>query len=73
MRLIVDRIENGILTCVKDNKEIITFQLADYKIIDNIREGDSVYIRNNGILVDYKDTKENKKVVDKLCRDMWDD
>ena len=73
MRLIVDRIENGILTCVNDNKSIITFNLTEYKIIDKIREGDSVYMKNNVIYVDYENTNENKKNIDKLCKDMWDE
>ncbi len=73
MKLIVDRIENGILTCVDDNKSCINLNLADYEIVDKIREGDCVYIKDNVICVDYETTIENKKDIDKLCKDMWDE
>lgn len=73
MRLIVDRIENGILICVKEDRSVITFNLAEYEISEQIREGDSVYIRNKVICIDYEHTKENKKNIDKLCKNMWDE
>lgn len=73
MRLIVDRMENGILTCVNENKSIITFKLTDYEIVDKIREGDSVIIRDNVIYVDYENTNKNRKDIDKLCKEMWDE
>ncbi|WBW95142.1 DUF3006 domain-containing protein [Oceanirhabdus sp. W0125-5] len=73
MRLIVDRIENGILICEKDDCSLINLNLSQYEVKEKINEGDLVYIRDNIIYIDHDGTKENKKNIDKLCEDLWDE
>ncbi|MPQ42603.1 DUF3006 domain-containing protein [Clostridium tarantellae] len=70
--IIVDRIENGVITCEDSNCKIIYLTSSQVKGV--VKEGDVlIECMHNTYCVDNVLTKKRKEQINKLMEDMWED
>lgn len=69
MEVVIDRIEEGFAVCEKDGKDMINIELS--KIPNEAKEGDVLIISNELITIDMVKTKQRKKEIEDLTKDLW--
>lgn len=69
MKVIIDRFEGNYALCEKDDRKII--DIEKNKIPSGAKEGDVLFITENKIIIDIKETEKRKKAIDSLTKDLW--
>jgi hypothetical protein len=70
MKLIVDRCEGDLAVCEKDDKSTLAIPLSELPL--EVRPGDVVVFENGLYRIDLSETKDLKKLVEKLANDLWE-
>lgn len=70
MYIVIDRFEENIVICEKDDRSII--KIERNKIPIHAKEGDVLWIDQDKIIVDEDETKRRKKEIEKIVGDLWE-
>ncbi|WCK57209.1 DUF3006 domain-containing protein (plasmid) [Aneurinibacillus sp. Ricciae_BoGa-3] len=70
MRVIVDRFEEDLVVCEKEDKS--TFNLKREQVPKEVEEGDVLIIEGDKVVIDREETQKRKKQMEELTKDMWE-
>lgn len=70
MKFTIDRFEGNFAVCEKEDGTMININRD--KLPKKVKEGDILLVEDDSIKVDEKATKERKKSIDKLMKDLWE-
>lgn len=70
MKIIIDRFEGNYAVCEKEDRTMINIDIS--KIPTNSKEGDILDIEKDKITIDSKFTKNRKKHINELIKDLWE-
>lgn len=68
MKWIVDRIEENIVVCESEDKEMKSFLIHDFS--EEVKEGDVVMQENGKMKVQHKETEKRKKEMQEKFRNL---
>lgn len=69
MRIIIDRFEDDMAICEKEDSSII--EIEKHKLPVDAKEGSILIIHNDKIVIDKKDTKNQKSKIELLLNDLF--
>jgi pyruvate kinase len=69
MKVVVDRFEGEIAVCETEERKMINIERS--KLPDDVCEGDSLMITDEGIAADISETERKRIEMDDLTRDLW--
>ena len=69
MKLIIDRFEDDMAICEKEDSSII--EIEKHKLPVDAKEGSILIIHNDKIVIDKKDTKNQKSKIELLLNDIF--
>lgn len=69
MRIIIDRFEDDMAICEKEDSSII--EIEKHKLPVDAKEGSILIIHNDKIVIDKKDTKNQKIKIELLLNDLF--
>ncbi|MBK5241427.1 DUF3006 domain-containing protein [Clostridium sp.] len=69
MKVIIDRFEGNFAVCEKEDKQMLDIKKSKIPIV--AREGDVLNITNDKITIDFEETKEKRREIEKLTEDLW--
>lgn len=70
MKLIVDRIEENVAVCEKEDRSFVDIEL--HLLPTEIKEGDVIVFKHGKWTFDRDATTERRKEISELMKDMWE-
>lgn len=70
MKVIIDRFEDNIAVCEKEDKTMI--DILKSKLPEGAKEGDVLILNDNTIILDFEETRKRKKEIEDLIQDLWE-
>jgi len=69
IQLIIDRFEEGFAVCEREDKVMINIKKE--LLPEGAEEGQVILIKEEGIVIDYEETKRRKKEIEEATKELW--
>jgi len=70
IQVIIDRFEEGFAVCEREDRVMINIRKE--LLPEGAEEGQVILLKEDGIIIDYEETKRRKKEIEESTKNLWE-